>query len=137
MSDQSTSPAVDSTPAPAASHPVEVADGVTLPGWAVRTDTIVVHAAHLPAPVRVHIGHDWVTAVETFEARLGLDADPDSTAASALDGIPWTAIELPEGSLKVDGEAFPPGLTPPASNPAERGARVAFWCLVFPRMRGC
>lgn len=139
MSDQSSTPQsstasaspADTAPVPAAQHLVDVGSGLTLPGWAVRTDTVVVHAGGLPAHARVRVrGKDeWVTAIEAFEAQLGLHATGDE--------VPWTALELPEGSLTVDGEAHPPGITPPATDPTSMGARVAFWCLVFPRMRGC
>lgn len=154
MSEQSPSspqqPATPATPAVSAStaalHLVQIGGDLTLPGWAVRPDTVVVHAGGITAPARVRIGADWVTAVDTFEAELGRSLDlalnddddgQDDAAAVDAEQVPWTALELPEGTLAVDVESFPPGITPPAHDPSRFGARVAFWCLVFPRMRGC
>lgn len=143
MSDQSSSQPTSPEPPhlpeaavqPAVECTVDAGNGLTLPGWAVRTDTVVVHAGGLTAPVRVRLGDDWITAVDSFETQLILEVSDESGASG--ESVPWTALELPEGTLPVDVEAFPPGLTPPAPDPTRYGARVAFWCLVFPRMRGC
>lgn len=116
----------DEVPAAAAEVAVSSGDVITLPGWAIRSDTVLVHASGLPDPIRVATDGEWVTAVDTFEAAVGVESEQR-----------WTAIELPEGTLEVDGEAFPPGVTPPATDPTRTGARIAFWCLIFPRMRGC
>lgn len=52
------------------------------------------------------------------------------------DEQPWTALELPPGTIEVTGEVRPPTL-PEGLGGGDLGARRAFWCLVFPRMRGC
>src|SRR5699024_5526345 len=105
---------------------VRIGDDMTLVGWAVRQDTVVVQASGLNGKLTVTVGDQEVPVADTFES---ID-DPDTS-------LPMTALQLPEGTLDVTGELFPPHmLTNGASpiDPQKMGARVAFWCLVFPRM---
>lgn len=108
---------------------VQTDDDLVLVGWAVRQDTVVVQAGGLTGPLTVTIGDREIEATEVFESEPALGS-----------WQPLTALQLPEGSLNVAGEVFPPHMLsngPAPDDPQTMGARVAFWCLVFPRMRGC
>lgn len=95
-----------------------------LTGWAVKDDVVVVMAGGLDSSVEVSIAERRIAVEEIYETSRGIDR-----------WEPLSALQLPEGSLKVGAEAFPPGLTPPPA----RGmpATYAFWCRLFPRIRGC
>lgn len=113
----------------AQSIPVHTADGVLLVGWAVRNDTVVVHASGLTGTLTATVDDRPIEAVDTHEAVKDVDS-----------WQPLTALELPQGSLRVAGELFPPHMLPAvasADDPQTLGARISFWCLVFRRMRGC
>lgn len=108
---------------------VSTRDGRLLVGWSVRQDTVVVQAEDLEGPVTVAIGNHHVETNELFGAT--------SASASAQ---PLTALQLPEGSLNLADEYFPPYMLPEISGPDElqtTEARRSFWCIVFRRMRGC
>lgn len=109
---------------------VTLSNGMHLVGWAIRADTVVVQASGLTGPITVTIDGQGLEVTEVIE----------SQGVEGL-SLPLTALELPEGSLEMHGETIPPHMAPPApSNDGETttmGARTYFWCLVFPRMRGC
>lgn len=110
----------------AAQVSVQDANGVRIPGWAVRQDVVVTHAGGLQPPLTAVVNGDPVEAEVVHEATIELDSEQ-----------PWTALELPEGSIAVQGERFPPGLAAGADDRPGFGARRAFWCIMFPQMRGC
>ena len=108
---------------------VTLSNGVDLVGWAIRADTVVVQAAGLTGAVTVTIDGENIEVVEVLESQ-------------GVDGLsmPLTALELPEGSLPMTGETIPAHLAPAehsGDGSSTMGARTYFWCLVFPRMRGC
>lgn len=108
---------------------VTLNNGIDLVGWGIRADTVVVQASGLTGPITVTIDGEDIDVTEVFE----------SQGAEGL-SMPITALELPEGSLPMAGESIPPQMAPPEPSPDEpqtMGARTFFWCLVFPRMRGC
>lgn len=108
---------------------VRTQNNVVLVGWAVRRDTVVVQAGGLTGPLTVTVGDREVEAIETFETTENVDS-----------WQPLTALQLPEGTLELAGEFFPPHMLSNGVSPDDSetmGARVLFWCLVFPRMRGC
>lgn len=126
-------PEIDA-PGRAPQVPVTTVDGVRVPGWVVRRDLVVVQAGGLKQPISVTVDGVQVQAEIVHE-----------TTRDPADDQPWTALELPDGTLDVVGEYHPPTL-PAAPRPAPPGdgdrvrtlgARVAFWCLVFPQLRGC
>lgn len=129
MSDQSVSSQLRDVSYLAEPVAVSTNDGRLLVGWGVRQDTVVVEADDLQAPVTVAIGDQQIETSELFES-----------SADAVPGQPLTALQLPEGSLNLAGELFPPRMLPEIPDPEEpqtMGARVSFWCIVFRRMRGC
>lgn len=106
---------------------VSTVDGVRVPGWIVRSDVVVVQAGGLKAPLTVTIDGEPLVAEAAYETTLRPD-----------DEQPWTALELPLGTVEVIGELRPPTL--PGEDSGDtliHSERIAFWCLVFPRMRGC
>lgn len=105
---------------------VDTADGARMPGWVVASDVVVVQAGGLKAPISVTVDGATLTAEATHETTLGVD-----------DEKPWTALELPDGTIEVAGERRPPTLPESLGTDRPLGARRAFWCLVFPLMRGC
>lgn len=108
---------------------VSTPDGRLFVGWGVRQDTVVVLADGIEGPVTVAIGDRYLETTELFEASTALDS-----------AQPMTALQLPEGSLNLAGELFPPHMLPEIPDPNEphtHNARVSFWCIVFRRMRGC
>ena len=110
----------------AEAYRVTLDHGIDLVGWGIRADTVVVQASGLTTPITVTIGDQNIEVAEVF-------------TADGVDGfsMPLTALELPEGSLKIQGEAMPPHMLDQQQSPDEpMGARTFFWCLVFPRMRG-
>ena len=110
-------------------YQVTLNNGIDLVGWGVRADTVVVQASGLTGPITVTIDGQDVEVSEVIE----------SNGVEGL-SMPITALELPEGSLPMAGESIPPQMAPPEPSPDEpqtMGARTFFWCLVFPRMRGC
>lgn len=129
MSDQSATPDTRDLSKLAEAVAVRTENDVLLVGWGVRQDTVVVQAGGLQGPLTVTIGDQEIQATEIFEANQDIDS-----------WQPLTALELPEGSLNLAGDLYPPHMLPEIPSPDDpqtMGARVAFWCLVFPRMRGC
>lgn len=112
-------------PEPDGAVPVRTAEGILLAGWPIRRDTVLVHAGGLSGPVTVTIDGREVQATATHESTRGIDS-----------WQPLTALELPENSLEIRGERFPPDMADEEPR-FGHGARRAFWCIVFPRMRGC
>lgn len=129
----STSP-LPGADAPDEQIPVRDAAGAWVLGWVIRTDTVAVQAGGLSRPLSARIGERWVEAEVVHETTTEIEGDQ-----------PWTALELPAGTL--DGVAAQrPSVLPVLALPhpdAEEGddlrhkATVPFWCLVFPKMRGC
>lgn len=105
---------------------VDTPDGVRLPGWIVASDVVLVQAGGLKAPISVTVDGVTLAAEAMHESTLGVD-----------DEQPWTALELPEGTVEVVGDRRPPTLPESLGTDRPLGARRAFWCLVFPLMRGC
>ena len=109
---------------------VTASDGVRVPGWIVRRDVVVIQAGGLKQPLRVRDGKVHAEAGTVHESE-----------AESCDAAPWTALELPTGTFDIEGEHYPPTLPENTGGVSKDGqrfqARVAFWCLVFPRMRGC
>lgn len=112
---------------PAARVQVLTPSGLTVPGWLVRTDTVVAEAGGLGPEVTVVLGDRKVDVEETWEATLEITTNQ-----------PWTALVLPEGTHTMAGEAMPPQLPlRPDDREARDGVRGGIWCVLFPRMRGC
>lgn len=105
--------------------PVHANGGILLIGWAIRPDTVLVEASGLVSP-QVLIDGQEVAPIQTHEATREMDS-----------WLPLTAFELPAGKLEVDGEFHLPDLGPAPWPPDALGDRVAFWCRMFPRLRGC
>lgn len=111
--------------------PVQVNGGILLVGWAIKQDTVLVEASGLGS-ARVSISGRDVTPIASHETTQGVDSR-----------LPLTALELPAGTLEVSGEHYPPHLGPAVLSPDAipdvegPGDRIAFWCRMFPRMRGC
>lgn len=105
---------------------VRDANGITVPGWSVREDTVVTIAGGLRQPVSVRLDGTWIEAEQLHQSV------PDDKS-----GQPWVALELPAGSVSVAGEKFPPLLPHVASDVTAMRAQVPFWCLLFPLMKGC
>lgn len=129
MSDQPVSPTLRDVAHLAEPVAVATQDGRLLVGWGVRQDTVVVETDTLEGPVTVAIGERHIETAELFESSSDVGT-----------GQPLTALQLPEGSLNLAGELFPPRMLPEIPDPDEpqtMGARVSFWCIVFRRMRGC
>ncbi|WP_418908761.1 hypothetical protein [Glutamicibacter endophyticus] len=103
--------------------PVQCA-GLLLTGWAIRRDTVLLEAGGLTRDCTVELNGEQVTPSEIQQGpRL-----PDS----------WrqvTVLHLPAGSLPVDGERAPAGFEFPTDD--RMGARVMFWCRLFPWLYGC
>lgn len=113
----------------AEAYRVTLENGMTLVGWPIRADHVVVQASGLTGPITVHIDGADLEVTDVHESAGVEDFS-----------MPVSALTLPEGSLDVPGEIIPPHLAPPehADNGTQTmGARTYFWCLVFPRMRGC
>ena len=111
-------------PAPPA-LPVPVHHGhLLLTGWAIKTDTVLVMASGLTEHTEVTINDERIKVENIFEITRGLEG-----------WEPLSALQLPLGTLEVSGEAFPPGIKPPElpGHPAV----YAFWCRLFPWIRGC
>lgn len=111
---------------------VRDAGGVRVAGWAVRPDAVLVQASGLKRPLSAKVDKAWVQADAVHEAKDGSDR--------------WTLLELPAGSVKVDGSPMPPvlpqGLTASDSSVsvgtmAALGSGVPIWCRIFPKMKGC
>lgn len=108
--------------------PVTTADGAQLIGRVMQGDIVIVEKAGLVQPISITLDGLSIEAELVHESTsLALGADE-----------PWTALELPVGTF--DGGCASP-TTPPSQDPSEDiktlGARVAFWCLLFPGLRGC
>lgn len=95
-----------------------------LTGWAIKRDTVLVRAAGLNGDTEVTIDNERIPVQDIQETTRGIDG-----------WEPLSALQLPQGTLEVPGEAFPPGIEPPQL-PGDP-ARYAFWCRLFPRIRGC
>lgn len=97
---------------------------ILLTGWAVKNDVVVVLAGGLDASVEVTVDGQRIGVEEIYETTKGFER-----------WEPLSALQLPEGTLNVGAEAYPPGMEPEHS----RGmpATYAFWCRLFPRIRGC
>lgn len=111
------------------------ADGVRVPGWVVLPDVVVFRAEGLAAPFSVTVDGERVEGVRVYTRDRGAEA----AAPAEADGgrpVDWVAIELPDGSRDAPHDVMPPELVPD-DDPMTLGARVGFWCLLFPRMRGC
>lgn len=112
----------------ARSLPVRTPGGMVLVGWAIRNDTVLVQASGVEANVRVILDGQDVLPIAVHESAAGWGADS---------AWPVTALELPLGTLTVGRERSVPGFGP-ASLPSDvQPAHVAFWCRLFPRIRGC
>ena len=106
---------------------VESADGVRVPAWVVMPDVVVFQAEGLNPPFSVTIDGERIEGVRVHTSgRPGIDAE----------GVAWVAVELPDGSRDAGHDVMPPALVPD-EDPRILHARVGFWCLLFPRMRGC
>lgn len=113
----------------AAAYRVTLDNDMTLVGWAIRADTVVVQASGITGPVSVTIDDQQVEVTEIF-------------ASNGVEGLsmPLSALELPEGSLPMAGEVLPAHLAPTQVDDGASttmSARTFVWCLIFPRMRGC
>lgn len=113
----------------AAAYRVTLDNGMTLVGWAIRADTVVVQASGITGPVSVTIDDQQVEVTEIF-------------ASNGVEGLsmPLSALELPQGSLPLAGEVLPAHLAPTQvddGTSTTSSARTFVWCLIFPRMRGC
>ncbi|MCW4465255.1 hypothetical protein OK351_07035 [Glutamicibacter sp. MNS18] len=118
------SPAGSTYPAPnAATIPVHHGD-LLLTGWVIKTDTVLVRAGGLNGQTEVSVGDRRVKVEDIFEMTRGIDG-----------WEPLSALQLPQGTLQIKGEAFPPGIEPPGA--PGMPATYAFWCRLFPRVRGC
>lgn len=105
--------------------PVYASNGIVLVGWAIKRDTVLVEASGLESP-HVIIDGQEVTPIQTHETTRNMDS-----------WLPLTALELPAGTLEVHGEFYLPNLGPAPLPPNVLGDRIAFWCRMFPRLRGC
>lgn len=105
---------------------VESADGARVPGWVVMPDVVVFQAEGLNPPFSVTIDGKRIDGVRVH-TRDRIDIDG---------AVEWTAVELPDGSRDAGHDVMPPALIPD-EDPKILHARVGFWCLLFPRMRGC
>lgn len=113
----------------ASTYRVTLENGMTLVGWPIRADHVVVQASGLTGPITVRIDGQDVEVTNVYESAGVEDFS-----------MPVTALELPEGSIDVPGEIIPPHMAPQEQaddGSQTMGARTFFWCLVFPRMRGC
>lgn len=118
------------------------AQGREVEGWAVRRDLVVARCAGLQTPVTIILGSREIVSVAVYERSVEAD-----------DGQTWSAAVLPEGTLPLEGEVFPPGLdrlarsaiplttdhTDHTVHRSEAPAQVtrSIWCFLFPRARGC
>lgn len=129
------------SPSSSAASPVRLQDaqGREVEGWAVRRDLVVARCAGLQTPVTIIIGSRKAVSVAVYERTIEAD-----------DGQAWTAAVLPEGTLPLEGELFPPDFdrlarsvmplrTDLTVHRSEAPAQVtrSIWCLLFPRARGC
>lgn len=103
---------------------VTAADGVLVPGWVIRKDVVVTQAGGLRQPISVIVGGAPVQSEKVLE-----------TKPSSPDDLPWTALELPSGTFDVAGDHYPPVVPEPIAG-GQKGS-MAFWCYVFPGLRGC
>ncbi|MDO5753319.1 hypothetical protein [Arthrobacter sp.] len=136
MTNPSAAAPLDSTPRSEAgpdapkdtSVQVRTAEGVLLVGVPIRRDTVLVEAGGLSGEITVTINGQDITAIDMHETPRSRDS-----------WHPLTALELPENSLPMVGEHVPEGMAELIPGRSDRpDARVVpFWCLVFPRMRGC
>lgn len=115
---------------------IEDANGECVPGWAIRADTIVGLGSHLEPPLTAVCGSKRIAA-QVVHTEEGLS-----------DGeVGRIAVELPLGSVPMDGEAYPQQLMSAGVDVGPTGfprgfAQVqakgsSFWCKLFPRMKGC
>ncbi|MFC0581259.1 hypothetical protein [Micrococcoides hystricis] len=107
---------------------VRISNGAELTGWAVREDMVVVEATNLGEDVSVHL----------VDADLVVEEVHDGSIDREL----LTALLLPKGALPISGELLTPTMIVRALQDPDwagnvHGARTSFWCLIFPRMRGC
>jgi len=108
---------------------VTLENGMNLVAWPIRADHVVVQASGLTGPITVRIDGQDIEVTDVFESNGIEDLS-----------MPMTALELPAGSLELAGESIPPHLAPLKQDDdgtKTMGAKTYFWCLVFPRMRGC
>lgn len=130
-----------SCPSPTTASPVRLRDaqGREVEGWAVRQDLVVARCTGLQTPVTIILGSRQAVSVAVYERTVEAD-----------DGQAWTAAVLPEGTLPLEGELFPPGFdrlarsgmpigTDHTAHRSKAPAQVtrSLWCFVFPRARGC
>lgn len=111
------------------------ADGVRVPGWVVLPDVVVFQAEGLAPPFSVTIDGERIEGVRVHTR----DRIAGAEVPTEVDGdraVEWVAIELPDGSRDAPHDVMPPALVPD-DDPRTLQARVGFWCLLFPRMRGC
>lgn len=120
----------------ARSLPVHTACGIVLVGWAIRTDTVLVQASGLEANVRVVVDGQDVIPIGVHQS-AGHESTGLELAWSADSWPRVTALELPPGTLAVRGERSVPRFGPAPLPSDVMPAHVAFWCRLFPRMRGC
>ena len=108
---------------PALPVPVHYGE-LLLTGWAIKRDTVLVRASGFTGEISVDIDGECVM-VDSVHEMIREDEGWE----------PLSALQLPVGTLGILGEAFPPGIEPPAEpgNPAV----YAFWCRLLPRIRGC
>lgn len=138
---RTTPPPTPSCSSPSTASPVRLRDaqGREVGGWAVRRDLVVARCAGLQTPVTVILGSRETVSVAVYERSVEAD-----------DGQAWTAAVLPEGTLPLDGELFPPDFdrlarsvmplrTDHTVHRSEAPAQVtrSIWCFLFPRARGC
>lgn len=103
-----------------AAHEVHatLSDGRTVPGYLIRTDVVLVLEPGVQLPATATVGGRRIAAVEAIQER-----EVEQTLPS------MTALRLPSGTVRVEGERTPPGTEAPAS-----GCRPG-WRWLFPRLR--
>lgn len=108
---------------PALPVPVHYGE-LLMTGWAIKRDTVLVKASGFTGDICVSINGERIR-VDSIHEMVREDESWE----------PLSALQLPAGALNIVGEAFPPGIEPPAE-PGDP-AVYAFWCRLFPRIRGC